>query len=81
MAGRVDGKIAIVTGGASGMGRIMARALLDNGAKIAAVDRNAEATSNAPGTLGMMVLGLGMTIGSLIGMSEVWKGLLFPNKS
>ena len=42
MAGRVDGKIAIVTGGASGMGRIMARALLDNGAKIAAVDRNAE---------------------------------------
>jgi 3-oxoacyl-[acyl-carrier protein] reductase len=42
MAGRVDGKIAIVTGGASGMGRIMARALLDNGAKVAAVDRNPE---------------------------------------
>ena len=42
MAGRVDGKVAIVTGGASGMGRIMARALLDNGAKVAAVDRNPE---------------------------------------
>jgi 3-oxoacyl-[acyl-carrier protein] reductase len=42
MAGRVDGKVAIVTGAASGMGRIMARALLDDGAKVAAVDRNVD---------------------------------------
>jgi 3-oxoacyl-[acyl-carrier protein] reductase len=42
MAGRLDGKVTIVTGGASGMGRIMARALLAEGARIAAVDRNAE---------------------------------------
>jgi 3-oxoacyl-[acyl-carrier protein] reductase len=40
MAGRVEGKVAIVTGAASGMGRVMARALLDDGARIAAVDRN-----------------------------------------
>jgi len=42
MAITLDGKIAIVTGGASGMGRIMARALLDAGARVAAVDRNPE---------------------------------------
>ncbi len=40
--GVLDGKTAIVTGAASGMGRIMARALLDEGTKIAAVDRNAD---------------------------------------
>ena len=43
MAGiSLDGKVAIVTGGASGMGLVMARALLDAGAKIAAVDQNAD---------------------------------------
>jgi 3-oxoacyl-[acyl-carrier protein] reductase len=42
VSGRVDGKIVIVTGGASGMGRVMARALLDEGARVAAVDRNPE---------------------------------------
>jgi 3-oxoacyl-[acyl-carrier protein] reductase len=46
MAGRVEGKVAIVTGGASGMGRVMARALLDNGAKVAAVDRNPDGLSS-----------------------------------
>jgi NAD(P)-dependent dehydrogenase (short-subunit alcohol dehydrogenase family) len=38
MAGTLDGRVAIVTGAASGMGRVMARALAGAGAKIAAVD-------------------------------------------
>jgi NAD(P)-dependent dehydrogenase (short-subunit alcohol dehydrogenase family) len=38
--GALDGKVAIVTGGASGMGKVMARAMLDAGARVAAVDRN-----------------------------------------
>ena len=38
--GVLDGKVAIVTGAASGMGKVMARALLDAGAAVTAVDRN-----------------------------------------
>jgi hypothetical protein len=36
--------------------------------------------SSAPGTIGIFILGLAMTLGSLIGMSEVWRGLLFPDQ-
>ena len=38
----LDGRVAVVTGAASGMGRVMARALAGAGAKIAGVDINAE---------------------------------------
>src|SRR5262249_25737744 len=37
----LDGRAAIVTGAASGMGRVMARALAAGGAKVAAVDTDA----------------------------------------
>ncbi len=40
--GVLDGKVAIVTGAASGMGRIMARALVEAGAAVTAVDRSAD---------------------------------------
>lgn len=36
--------------------------------------------SSAPGTIGILILGLAMVLGSLIGMSEVWRGLLFPDQ-
>ena len=38
MAGELSGRVALVTGAASGMGRVMARALAGAGAKIAAFD-------------------------------------------
>src|SRR5215475_15672957 len=37
----LDGRLAIVTGAASGMGRVMARALAASGARVAAVDIDA----------------------------------------
>ncbi|MFW6094349.1 MAG: SDR family NAD(P)-dependent oxidoreductase [Pseudomonadota bacterium] len=43
----VDGKVAVVTGAASGMGLATVRLLADEGAKVAALDVNAESLNNA----------------------------------
>jgi NAD(P)-dependent dehydrogenase (short-subunit alcohol dehydrogenase family) len=45
MAGELDGRVALVTGAASGMGRVMARALASAGARIAGVDVDAASLS------------------------------------
>jgi NAD(P)-dependent dehydrogenase (short-subunit alcohol dehydrogenase family) len=41
MTGEVEGRVALVTGAASGMGRVMARALAGAGAQVAGADVNA----------------------------------------
>jgi len=43
----IEGKTAIVTGAAQGIGRAVARELAGRGARVAAVDRNAEALAKA----------------------------------
>ena len=40
MPGRLENKVAIVTGGASGIGRAVCRRFLDEGAKVVVADRN-----------------------------------------
>jgi 3-oxoacyl-[acyl-carrier protein] reductase len=46
MSNRLDGKTALVTGAASGMGRAIAREFLTEGAKVAFVDINADAVAS-----------------------------------
>ena len=41
---RLDGKVALVTGGASGIGAAVVTLLMERGASVACVDLNAEAS-------------------------------------
>ncbi len=49
---RLEGKIAVVTGGAMGIGRAIAAAFIDNGASVLVVDRQADAVGEAAAELG-----------------------------
>lgn len=50
--GWVDGKIAIVTGGGSGIGRVAARLLVEQGAKVYLTDINSDAVHAAAAEIG-----------------------------
>ncbi len=52
MSGRLEGKVAIVTGGAGGIGKAIVSAYLDEGARVLAVDVNAEAGAKLTEELG-----------------------------
>jgi len=52
MAGRLDGKVAVVTGGNSGIGLAIARRFVDEGAFVAIFGRNQETLNSAAAELG-----------------------------
>ena len=55
---RFAGKVAVVTGGASGIGLAIVRRLVDEGARVVACDLQAEVLRALEGELGAAVLGL-----------------------
>ena len=55
MAGRFDGRVAVVTGGVSGIGRAIAARLVAEGAKLAVWDRDAAALAGAAALFGVPV--------------------------
>ncbi|HZH75988.1 MAG TPA: glucose 1-dehydrogenase [Archangium sp.] len=52
MAGRVEGKVALVTGAASGLGKAAARMLAREGARVVVTDRNEAGAKEVAGTMG-----------------------------
>ena len=52
MSGRLDGKVAIVTGGASGIGAGTLRRFAEEGARVMVADLNVEAGQQLAGELG-----------------------------
>lgn len=57
MAGRLDGRVAVITGGGSGIGLECARRFVGEGARVALGDRNAEGLDTAVTELGDAVVG------------------------
>lgn len=54
---KAEGKVAVVTGGGSGLGAATARALAERGARVAVVDLNAEAAQQVAGEIGGIGIG------------------------
>ena len=48
----ISGKVAVITGGASGLGRATARMIVDHGGKVALLDRNIDLAHRTAGELG-----------------------------
>jgi 3-oxoacyl-[acyl-carrier protein] reductase len=55
---RLEGKVALITGAGSGLGRAMAELYVREGARVAVVDINAEAASAVAGSLGGGAIGI-----------------------
>ena len=58
MAGRVEGKVALVTGGASGIGRATALTFAREGAKLVIADMNEEGGQQTVHSISSIIRGM-----------------------
>jgi NAD(P)-dependent dehydrogenase (short-subunit alcohol dehydrogenase family) len=66
----LDGRVALVTGGASGIGLATARLLAERGASVAVVDRHRKAADEVAGELG------GLAVEADVSRAEEWPGVI-----
>ncbi|WGF88524.1 SDR family NAD(P)-dependent oxidoreductase [Marinivivus vitaminiproducens] len=65
-AAMMDGRVALITGGAGGIGRAIGRRVLEEGGRVALADLSADAAKEAAGALGAgdRAIGLGLDVAS-----------------
>lgn len=74
--GRVEGKMAFVTGGASGLGRASALMLAKEGAKVTVADINATGAEDAAREINDLYPGKGFAVALDVTQEEQWKTAL-----
>jgi NAD(P)-dependent dehydrogenase (short-subunit alcohol dehydrogenase family) len=73
MAGRVEGKIALITGGAQGLGEAAARMLAREGAKVVITDVNAKGAAAIAESINARHKGAAIAIAHDVTQEEQWK--------
>ncbi len=68
--GTLSGKVAVVTGGASGIGLASATRLAESGAAVAVVDLDATGAARVAGEIG------GLAVQADVSLSEAWPGIV-----
>jgi NAD(P)-dependent dehydrogenase (short-subunit alcohol dehydrogenase family) len=69
---RVDGRIAVVTGGARGIGLATARGLVEAGAHVALVDRDGDEAVAAARTLGPQAMAMALDVADVKAVESVF---------
>src|ERR1700730_1932275 len=70
--GRLSGKTALISGGASGIGRAAARMMAGEGARVAIADRNRQGAEDVAHELGDSALAIEMDVTRI----EDWRGAI-----
>ncbi|MFP3944993.1 MAG: SDR family oxidoreductase [Alphaproteobacteria bacterium] len=73
---RMSGKIALITGGAQGLGAAIAQAFVREGAKVAVTDINAEGASACAGALNAQVPGAALALAHDVTSPDQWQDVL-----
>ncbi len=76
MAGRVEGKIALITGGAQGLGEAAARMLAREGARVAITDINADGAAKVAASLNSRKAGTAIAIAHDVTSEAEWQHAL-----
>lgn len=73
MAGRVEGKIALITGGAQGLGEAAARMLAREGAKVVITDVNAKGAASVAESINAQRKSAAIAVAHDVTQEEQWK--------